>query len=100
MRWMVFIAILAVSCTSVPAPQSPESIARAATPCPMPPELSSAAQRKALILPIAENLNAEQKTQLVELLKLWGMDMAKILGYTEQLKIKAGCDIGIGDDDD
>lgn len=91
MRWMVFIAILAISCTSVPAPQSPESIARAATPCPMPPDLSSREQRRALILPIAETLDAEQKTQLVELLKLWGMDAAKLLGYTEQLKIKADC---------
>ena len=91
MRWMVFIAILIISCTSVPAPQSPESLAREATPCPLLPELSDGEQRKALILPIAEALNVEQKTQLVELLKLWGMDAAKLLGYTEQLKIKAGC---------
>ena len=92
MRWMVFIAILAISCTSVPVQQSPESIAREATPCPMPPELSSSAQRKALILPIAEALDAEQKNQLVELLKLWGMDAAKLLAYTQQLKRKANCD--------
>ena len=91
MRLMIFIAILAISCTSVPEPQSPESIAREATPCPMPPELSSNEQRRALILPIAEKLNAKQKKQLVELLKLWGMDAAKLLAYTEQLKIKTGC---------
>ena len=91
MRWMVFIAILIISCTSVPAPQSPESLAREATPCPMPSELSSAEQRRSLILPISETLDAEQRKQLVELLKLWGMDAAKLLGYTEQLKIKADC---------
>ena len=91
MRLMVFIAILAISCTSVPAQQSPESIAREATPCPVLPELSGKEQRKTLILPIAEALDAEQKKQLVRLLKLWGMDAAKLLGYTEQLKIKAGC---------
>lgn len=91
MRWMIFIAILAISCTSVPAQQSPESIARAATPCPVLPELSSGEQRRALILPIARNLDAEQKEQLVALLKLWGMDAAKLLAYTEQLKIKADC---------
>ena len=92
MRWTIFIAILAISCTSVPAPQSPESIARETTPCPLLPELSGAEQRKTLILPIAKNMDAEQKKQLVELLKLWGTDAAKLLGYTEQLKIKAGCE--------
>ena len=92
MRLMIFIAILAISCTSVPEPQNPESIAREATPCPLLPELSSNEQRRALILPIAEVLDAEQKKQLVRLLKLWGMDVAKLLGYTEQLKIKAGCE--------
>ena len=92
MRWITFIGILAISCTSVPAPQSPESLVRDATPCPLPPELSSREQRRALILPIAEKLDTEQKKQLVELLKLWGMDAAKLLAYTEQLKIKANCD--------
>ena len=91
MRLMVFIAILAISCTSAPAPQSPESIAREVSPCPLPPELSGAEQRWVLISPIAEALDIKQRFQFIELLKLWGMDVTKLLAYTKQLKIKAGC---------
>ena len=87
MRLMIYIAVLTlvISCTSLsePVPQ---------TPCPLAPELSDSAQRRGFVLRLAERLATEEQQYLIELLKMWGVDISEMLAYTKQLEVKAGCE--------
>ena len=87
MRLMIYIAVLTlvISCTSLsePVPQ---------TPCPLSPTLSDAVLRRSSVLRLAERLATEDQQYLVELLKMWGVDISEMLAYTKQLEVKAGCE--------
>ena len=87
MRLMMYIAILtlAISCTSMPEPV-PQ------TPCPLTPTLSDSEQRRGFVLRLAERLATGEQQYLIELLKMWGVDISELLAYTKKLEVKAGCD--------
>ncbi len=87
MRWILYTAILtlAISCQSLPAPADP------VIPCPQP-QLSSSEQRQAGIGTLNATLNPEQRKLLVELLKLWSLDVAELLRIWRQLKLRADCE--------
>ncbi|MEM9423556.1 MAG: hypothetical protein AAF975_02055 [Spirochaetota bacterium] len=88
MRWIICIAVLSFLISCQTASQSAEPIA----PCPNGIELSSRKERNALLLPLAENLSPQKKAQLVELLKLWALDMSEILAALRLLEVRAACE--------
>ena len=85
MRWIpcMTVLILFLSCQSCQSVSSATPVSH----LPAAPQLSSRAERDALTLPLAASLNPEQRAMLVELLKLWAIDVAELLAYVQELRL-------------
>lgn len=89
MRWILCTAILtlAISCQSVSVPEDP------LVPC-QQPQLSNSEQRQFVIGELNATLTPDQQEILVELLKMWSLDIAELLRVYRLLKLRAECSNG------